>query len=209
MSPRRLVAAAPAPAEAAHGEPGKAAQRVAPQRQAPNGRTGRSQNDRQHKNGNQNHSHIRYARRRERAGRPLCGCAINAVHGRNENHNQNQGPNRGQNDGRNHHVNGRNGRHRAETRATGSPAWLKSGNATKYPLCPRGSRVLRILGLPSCRDDQNTDSADNRRYMVFFNQQGARQQGTRAMPQLRIKLAHSAPSGRPSVAGRVNRGRRC
>ncbi|WP_250573534.1 DUF1996 domain-containing protein [Nonomuraea sediminis] len=70
---------------------------------------------------------------------------------------------------------------------------------TKYPLCPRFSRVVRILDFPSCWDGQNTDSANHRTHIVFPGQDGACPQGTRAVPQLRMILTYSVPQG-PSFA---------
>ncbi|MEV4456794.1 DUF1996 domain-containing protein [Microbispora sp. NPDC049633] len=69
----------------------------------------------------------------------------------------------------------------------------------KYPLCPRGSLVLRILDFPSCWDGRNTDSADHRTHVVFPGADGACPAGTRAIPQLRMTLAYAVPGG-PSFA---------
>ncbi|MFI6477021.1 DUF1996 domain-containing protein [Nonomuraea sp. NPDC050663] len=69
---------------------------------------------------------------------------------------------------------------------------------TKYPLCPRGSQVVRILDFPSCWDGQNTDSANHRTH-VLFPQGGRCPAGTRAIPQLRMILTYSVPTG-PSYA---------
>ncbi|MEW9547138.1 DUF1996 domain-containing protein [Nonomuraea sp. NPDC050783] len=69
----------------------------------------------------------------------------------------------------------------------------------KYPLCPRGSLVVRILDFPSCWDGQNTDSANHRTHVVFPDQSGACPQGTRAIPQLRMTLTYAVPQG-PSYA---------
>ncbi|WP_063780726.1 DUF1996 domain-containing protein [Nonomuraea sp. SBT364] len=66
----------------------------------------------------------------------------------------------------------------------------------KYPLCPRGSQVARILDFPSCWDGQNADSANHRTHIVFPDQGGACPQGTRAVPQLRMTLTYSVPQGR-------------
>ncbi|SEM78515.1 DUF1996 domain-containing protein [Nonomuraea pusilla] len=68
--------------------------------------------------------------------------------------------------------------------------------SNKYPLCPRGSQVLRILDFPSCWDGQNTDSANHRTHVVFPGEGGACPQGTRAIPQLRMILAYTVPQGR-------------
>jgi hypothetical protein len=69
----------------------------------------------------------------------------------------------------------------------------------KYPLCPRGSQVVRILDFPSCWDGQNTDSANHRTHIVFPDQGGACPQGTQPVPQLRMTLTYSVPQG-PSYA---------
>ncbi|MFG1942084.1 DUF1996 domain-containing protein [Nonomuraea sp. NPDC048826] len=93
--------------------------------------------------------------------------------------------------------------------ATNGPAnaragWSCSGfgnrvSPDKYPLCPRGSQVLRIMDFPSCWDGQNTDSANHRTHIVFPDQSGACPQGTQPVPQLRMTLAYSVPRG-PSFA---------
>ncbi|MFD0686894.1 DUF1996 domain-containing protein [Actinomadura fibrosa] len=64
----------------------------------------------------------------------------------------------------------------------------------KYPLCPRGSRVMRVLNFPSCWDGQNTDSANHRTHVVFPAASGACPQGTRAVPQLRLSLTYNVPA---------------
>jgi hypothetical protein len=84
----------------------------------------------------------------------------------------------------------------ANARAAWSCTGFQNRIATdKYPLCPRGSLVLRILDFPSCWDGQNTDSANHRTHVVFPGQNGACPQGTRAIPQLRMTLAYSVPQG--------------
>lgn len=81
--------------------------------------------------------------------------------------------------------------------------WTCSGFTNRltgrYPLCPRGSPVLRVLDFPSCWDGQNTDSANHRTQVVFPGRNGACPAGTRAIPQLRMTLAYSVPGG-PSFA---------
>ncbi len=64
---------------------------------------------------------------------------------------------------------------------------------TKYPLCPRGSQLVRILDFPSCWDGQNTDSANHRTHVLFPDANGACPSGTRAIPQLRMTLVYSTP----------------
>ncbi|MFG2073935.1 DUF1996 domain-containing protein [Nonomuraea maritima] len=79
-------------------------------------------------------------------------------------------------------------------------AWTCTGfqnriSPDKYPLCPRGSQVVRILDFPSCWDGQNTDSANHRTHVVFPDQGGACPQGTRAIPRLRMTLTYTVPQG--------------
>ncbi|HEU5471508.1 MAG TPA: DUF1996 domain-containing protein [Actinophytocola sp.] len=66
----------------------------------------------------------------------------------------------------------------------------------KYPLCPPGSRLMRVADFPSCWDGQNVDSANHRTHIVFPNQQGVCPEGTQAVPQLRITLTYNIPRGR-------------
>ncbi len=89
--------------------------------------------------------------------------------------------------------------------ATNGPAnaraqWTCSGltnraSSDKYPVCPRGSLVMRVLDFPSCWDGQNTDSANHRTHIVFPDQSGRCPQGTRPVPQLRMTLAYAVPQG--------------
>ncbi|MGW4473683.1 DUF1996 domain-containing protein [Nonomuraea sp. NPDC004354] len=87
----------------------------------------------------------------------------------------------------------------ANARAAWTCAGFTDRVTTRYPLCPRGSLVLRVLDFPSCWDGQNTDSANHRTHVVFPGQGGACPQGARAIPQLRMILAYSVPQG-PSYA---------
>jgi hypothetical protein len=66
---------------------------------------------------------------------------------------------------------------------------------TKYPLCPRGSAVQRILDFPSCWDGENTDSANHRDHIAFPDPNtGACPTGTQAVPQLRISITYDIPT---------------
>jgi hypothetical protein len=68
---------------------------------------------------------------------------------------------------------------------------------TKYPLCPRGSQVQRVLVLPSCWDGSNTDSANHRSHIVFPDKTtGACPVGTKAVPELHMTLTYTVPPGR-------------
>ncbi|MEW9527205.1 DUF1996 domain-containing protein [Microbispora sp. NPDC049125] len=87
----------------------------------------------------------------------------------------------------------------ANARAQWSCTGFTNRVTSKYPLCPRGSQVLRILDFPSCWDGQNTDSANHRTHVLFPAANGACPAGTRAIPQLRMTLSYSVRSG-PSFA---------
>jgi predicted outer membrane protein len=68
---------------------------------------------------------------------------------------------------------------------------------TQYPLCPEGSRLLRVLDFPGCWDGENLDSEDHRSHMAFADEEtGACPQDTVAVPQLRMILAYDQPGGR-------------
>lgn len=83
--------------------------------------------------------------------------------------------------------------------AAGNAKWTCTGFpnrfTTKYPLCPRGSQVQRVLDFASCWDGANTDSANHRTHIVFPDKNGACPQGTRAVPQLRMTLTYAVPRG--------------
>jgi len=68
---------------------------------------------------------------------------------------------------------------------------------TQYPLCPEGSRLLRVLDFPSCWDGENLDSEDHRSHIAFADEDtGACPQDSVAVPQLRMILAYDQPGGR-------------
>jgi hypothetical protein len=83
--------------------------------------------------------------------------------------------------------------------ANGNAKWTCTGFTdrltTKYPLCPRGSRLQRIADLPSCWDGKNIDSANHRTHVLFPDKSGACPAGTKAIPQLRITLTYDVPRG--------------
>lgn len=66
---------------------------------------------------------------------------------------------------------------------------------TKYPLCPRGSSVMRILDFPSCWDGQNIDSANHRDHIKFPDARGRCAAGTKAVPALQMRLTYNVPRG--------------
>ncbi|WP_026128704.1 DUF1996 domain-containing protein [Nocardiopsis halophila] len=70
----------------------------------------------------------------------------------------------------------------------------------RYPLCPDGSDVTRIMDFPSCWDGLAIESEDNRSHIVFPDRaSGACPEGTRPVPQLRQTLVYEVPEG-PSFA---------
>jgi hypothetical protein len=89
------------------------------------------------------------------------------------------------------HVNGP-----ANARAQWTCTGFENRLTTKYPLCPGGSQVKRILDFASCWDGTNTDSANHRAHIVFPSQNGSCPSRTTAVPQLRLSLTYSVPNGR-------------
>ncbi|MEU0388323.1 DUF1996 domain-containing protein [Streptomyces chartreusis] len=66
----------------------------------------------------------------------------------------------------------------------------------KYPLCPRGSDVVRTFKFQSCWDGRNIDSANHRTHVAFTDAAGTCPSGFRPIPQLvqRIVYDVDAPS---------------
>ncbi|MFF4896366.1 DUF1996 domain-containing protein [Streptomyces sp. NPDC001068] len=66
----------------------------------------------------------------------------------------------------------------------------------KYPLCPKGSDVVRTFRFQSCWDGRNIDSANHRTHVAFEAADGSCPNGFQAIPQLvqRIVYAVDAPS---------------
>lgn len=83
--------------------------------------------------------------------------------------------------------------------ANGNARWTCSGFTnrftTKYPLCPRGSQLQRVLEFPGCWDGTNIDSANHRTHVAFPDRRGACPQGMKAIPQLRMTLTYNVPRG--------------
>ncbi|QDY76439.1 DUF1996 domain-containing protein [Streptomyces qinzhouensis] len=65
----------------------------------------------------------------------------------------------------------------------------------KYPLCPRGSRVVRTFRFQSCWDGRNTDSANHRTHVAFTDRDGRCPTGFRPIPQLVQRIVYSLPPG--------------
>jgi hypothetical protein len=72
---------------------------------------------------------------------------------------------------------------------------FENRTTTKYPLCPAGSQVERIIDFPGCWDGQNTDSGDHRSHVAFASANGACPSGFKAIPQLRYTLTYDVPQG--------------
>ncbi|WP_151479923.1 DUF1996 domain-containing protein [Streptomyces albicerus] len=66
----------------------------------------------------------------------------------------------------------------------------------KYPLCPKGSDVVRTFKFQSCWDGRNIDSANHRTHVAFADAGGNCAGGFKAIPQLvqRIVYDVDAPS---------------
>jgi hypothetical protein len=81
--------------------------------------------------------------------------------------------------------------------ANANAKWTCTGftnrTSQQYPICPRGSRVERILDFASCWDGKNIDSANHRSHVVFPDKTGACPAGTKAIPQLRMTLTYNIP----------------
>ncbi|GAA2099846.1 DUF1996 domain-containing protein [Actinomadura alba] len=84
----------------------------------------------------------------------------------------------------------------ANARAQWTCSGFTNRVTTKYPLCPRGSRVTRILDFASCWDGANLDSANHRTHILFPDRSGRCAAGTRAVPQLRMTISYALPAQR-------------
>ncbi|MEV0455220.1 DUF1996 domain-containing protein [Catellatospora methionotrophica] len=84
--------------------------------------------------------------------------------------------------------------------ANAKAQWTCTGftnrRTTKYPLCPSGSQVQRVLDFPSCWDGVNADSANHRAHAIFPATDGRCPEGTKPIAQLRMTLTYSVPRGR-------------
>ncbi|WP_222108121.1 DUF1996 domain-containing protein [[Actinomadura] parvosata] len=65
----------------------------------------------------------------------------------------------------------------------------------KYPLCPRGSRLVRVFDFQSCWDGQNIDSANHRTHVTFPQADGSCPQGFQPIPALEHRLVYNVPQG--------------
>ncbi|MFI0963634.1 DUF1996 domain-containing protein [Streptomyces sp. NPDC021080] len=61
----------------------------------------------------------------------------------------------------------------------------------QYPICPRGSTVVRTFAFQSCWDGVNADSANHRTHVAFADAQGNCANGFKAIPQLTMRLVYN------------------
>jgi hypothetical protein len=69
----------------------------------------------------------------------------------------------------------------------------------RYPLCPAGSRLLRIFDFPSCWDGRHTDTPNHRAHVVFPADNGVCPDGFFPVPQLHIEVGYDLPAGKVAV----------
>ncbi|GAA3256849.1 hypothetical protein Slala03_52610 [Streptomyces lavendulae subsp. lavendulae] len=70
----------------------------------------------------------------------------------------------------------------------------------KYPICPKGSDVVRTFTFQSCWDGRNTDSANHRTHVAFADKAGRCPKGFAAIPQLVQRITYGvAPGARFAV----------
>ncbi|KPI33830.1 protein of unknown function DUF1996-containing protein [Actinobacteria bacterium OV450] len=65
----------------------------------------------------------------------------------------------------------------------------------KYPVCPKGSDVVRTFNFQSCWDGKNIDSANHRTHVAFADANGNCKNGFKAIPQLVQRIVYSVPPG--------------
>ncbi|MEU3905272.1 DUF1996 domain-containing protein [Streptomyces goshikiensis] len=65
----------------------------------------------------------------------------------------------------------------------------------KYPVCPKGSDVVRTFKFQSCWDGKNIDSANHRTHVAFANANGGCPNGFKAIPQLVQRIVYAVPAG--------------
>lgn len=84
----------------------------------------------------------------------------------------------------------------ANAKATWTCTGFENRITNKYPVCPQGSSVERIMDFPSCWDGKNTDSANHRTHIVFPKANGQCPNGTKAVPALEYTLTYNTvPNG--------------
>jgi hypothetical protein len=82
----------------------------------------------------------------------------------------------------------------ANARATWTCSGFADRLSDKYPICPAGSKVMRVQDFPGCWNGKDIDSDNHRAHLAFADKQsGACPQGFRAIPQLRISISYDIP----------------
>ncbi|MCX5201640.1 DUF1996 domain-containing protein [Streptomyces sp. NBC_00237] len=64
-----------------------------------------------------------------------------------------------------------------------------------YPICPRGSQVVRTFRFQSCWDGRNADSANHRTHVAFARPDGSCGLGFSPIPQLVQRVVYAVPRG--------------
>ncbi|WP_432981765.1 DUF1996 domain-containing protein [Dactylosporangium sp. CA-233914] len=77
----------------------------------------------------------------------------------------------------------------ANARAKWTCSGFTNRTTTKYPVCPQGSQIQRVLEFPSCWDGKNIDSANHRSHIVFPLASGKCPKKTVAVPRLTMTLS--------------------
>ncbi|MES9538600.1 DUF1996 domain-containing protein [Actinomadura sp. NPDC000600] len=92
----------------------------------------------------------------------------------------------------------------ANAQATWTCTGFTDRRTDKYPLCPKGSDVVRFFDEPSCWDGKNTDSANHRAHAVFPEDDGRCPAGFKAIPHLTMALVYKGiPNTTPKNDGDV------
>ncbi|MFD0265455.1 DUF1996 domain-containing protein [Streptomyces sp. NPDC127106] len=65
----------------------------------------------------------------------------------------------------------------------------------KYPVCPKGSDVVRTFTFQSCWDGKNIDSANHRTHVDFAKKDGSCKPGFKAIPQLVQRIVYGVQPG--------------
>jgi hypothetical protein len=82
----------------------------------------------------------------------------------------------------------------ANARATWTCSGFADRLSDKYPICPGGSKVMRVQDFPGCWNGKDIDSDNHRAHLSFADARtGACPQGFTAIPQLRISISYDIP----------------
>ncbi|MFD9356074.1 DUF1996 domain-containing protein [Streptomyces sp. NPDC060031] len=65
----------------------------------------------------------------------------------------------------------------------------------KYPICPKGSDVVRTFNFQNCWDGKNADSANHRTHVAFAARDGSCPKGFKAIPQLVQRITYGVSPG--------------